>query len=285
MPMEKDAPIGIFDSGVGGLSVLRHVRDAMPTEHLLYFADSAHAPYGDKTEQAISERTLTIAEFLLQRNAKALVVACNTATAAAIKAVRSAYPALAVVGIEPGLKPAAQQTRTSIVGVLATKGTLSSARFTQLAQQISETTGVRFALQACIGLADQIEKGELHTAATAALIERYVTPLIEQDVDTLVLGCTHYPFVQPLIEAIVKRLTAKPVTIIDTGDAVTKQLIRILTEHDLRRTSQQSGTLTAFTTGNPQALETTFLNLLQLQPTVLHASATQSHEKMTQLIS
>ena len=285
MQIKKDAPIGIFDSGIGGLSVLRHIRDAMPTEHLLYFADSANAPYGDKTEQAISERTLTIARFLLQHNAKALVVACNTATAAAIKAVRSAYPTLAVVGIEPGLKPAAQQTRTKNVGVLATKSTLSSARFTQLSQHITEATGVHFTLQACIGLVDQIEKGELRTSATKTLIERYVAPLIEQDVDTLVLGCTHYPFVQPLIEEIVKRLTTKPVTIIDTGDAVTKQLIRILAEHDLRQTNQQPGSLTAFTTGDPSTLKATFFSLLDLQPTVLHIPVAQSHEKMIQLIS
>ncbi|WP_225869881.1 glutamate racemase [Glaciimonas sp. PCH181] len=274
MPMEKHAPIGIFDSGVGGLSVLRHIREAMPNENLLYFADSAHAPYGDKTEQAILDRTLAIADFLLQKNAKALVVACNTATAAAIKAVRNAYPALVVVGIEPGLKPAAQHTRTKMIGVLATSGTLSSLRFKQLSQQITTTTEVHFVLQACVGLADQIEKGELNTPATEALIQRYLTPLLEQNVDTLVLGCTHYPFVRPLIEDIVRRLTSNPITIIDTGDAVTKQLVRVLIEHQLRETNTPPGTLTAFTTGDLPALKTTFFNLLGLQPPVLKAGTT-----------
>ncbi|MEB0165266.1 glutamate racemase, partial [Glaciimonas sp. CA11.2] len=239
MPMEKERPIGIFDSGIGGLSVLRHIRDAMPSENLLYFADSAHAPYGDKTEQAILERSLSIAEFLLEQNAKAIVVACNTATAAAIKAIRSAYPTLAVVGIEPGLKPAALQTTTKKIGVLATKGTLSSASFNMLSQKISAATGVQFTLQACVGLADQIEKGELDTETTDSMIFRYVAPLIEQNVDTLVLGCTHYPFVRPMIEKIVKRLTSTQVALIDTSDAVTKQLIRILAEYDLGQTNPE----------------------------------------------
>ncbi|MBB5201795.1 glutamate racemase [Glaciimonas immobilis] len=271
MPMGKDRPIGIFDSGVGGLSVLRHIRAAMPAEDLLYFADSAHAPYGDKTEQAILERTLAIAQFLIEHNAKALVVACNTATAAAIKAVRSAYPSLAVVGIEPGLKPAALQTRTKMIGVLATRGTLASASFSTLSQKIAASTGVQFTLQPCVGLADQIEKGALNSAVTEALIHRYLAPLMEQDIDTLVLGCTHYPFVRPLIESIVHRLTSRQITIIDTGDAVTKQLVRILAEHALQQTAIRSGSLTAFTTGQPTVLKSTFFSLLGLQPTVLQA--------------
>ncbi|MDY7547370.1 glutamate racemase [Glaciimonas sp. Gout2] len=268
MPMEKERPIGIFDSGIGGLSVLRHIRDAMPSENLLYFADSAHAPYGDKTEQAILERSLSIAEFLLEQNAKAIVVACNTATAAAIKAIRSAYPTLAVVGIEPGLKPAALQTTTKKIGVLATKGTLSSASFNMLSQKISAATGVQFTLQACVGLADQIEKGELDTETTDSMIFRYVAPLIEQNVDTLVLGCTHYPFVRPMIEKIVKRLTSTQVALIDTSDAVTKQLIRILAEYDLGQTNPECGSLTAFTTGKPTVLKNTFFSLLGWQPRV-----------------
>ncbi|MGS0740473.1 glutamate racemase [Glaciimonas sp. GG7] len=275
MPMAKNAPIGIFDSGIGGLSVLRHIRDAMPYENVVYFADSAHAPYGDKSEQIILDRTLAIAKFLQQHNAKALVIACNTATAAAIKAVRAAYPTLAVVGIEPGLKPAAQQTRTKMIGVLATKSTLSSARFTQLSQQITESTGVHFVLQACVGLADQIENGELGTLATEALIQRYVTPLIERNVDTLVLGCTHYPFVLPLIKNIVADITANPVAIVDTGIAVSKQLSRILVDHNLQQTQSdiEPGTLTVFTTGDLPAMKAIFLNLLGMHATVLKASS------------
>lgn len=262
MLIEKEGPVGIFDSGVGGLSVLRHIRDALPLENLLYFADSAHAPYGDKTEQAILERALVVAEFLLGQNAKALVVACNTATAAALKAVRSAYPNLALIGVEPGLKPAALHTRTKIIGVLATKGTLSSASFNALSEKISTSTGVQFAMQACVGLADQIEKGEIDTKTTATLIHRYVAPLIAQNVDTLVLGCTHYPFVLSLIEKTVKRLTSAHVSIVDTGDAVAKQLMRILDERELRLINPHTGALSAFTTGNPIVLQNTIFSLL-----------------------
>lgn len=271
--MEKEGPIGIFDSGVGGLSVLRHIRDALPTENLLYFADSAHAPYGDKTEQAILERSLAIAKFLLEQNAKALVVACNTATAAAIKAIRSAYPSLAVVGIEPGLKPAALHTRTKIIGVLATKGTLSSASFNTLSEKIATSAGVQFALQACVGLADQIEKGELDTDATEILIHRYIAPLIPQNVDTLVLGCTHYPFVRPMIEKMLRQLSSAPITIIDTGDAVAKQLMRILAEVEICRIDQRAGRLTAFTTGNPIVLKNTIFALLGWQTEVFQVVA------------
>ncbi len=190
-PADANASVGVFDSGIGGLSVLRHIHAHLPHEHLLYFADSGYAPYGGKPKAQIVERTLAIAEFLLQRGAKALVVACNTATAASIAALRERYPSLPVVGVEPGLKPAAALTRSGIVGVLATERTLASPRFAALHEKISEATGVRFLLQPCIGLAAQVEKGELHSRATERLLQAYVTPLVEQGADTLVLGCTH----------------------------------------------------------------------------------------------
>ncbi len=286
MPMEPPAittlsaaPIGIFDSGIGGLSVLRHIRDALPNENLVYFADSGYAPYGDKTAQEIIERTLSIAAFLQQQGAKALVIACNTATAAAIKIVRNAYPALPIVGVEPGLKPAAQQTRSKIVGVLATKSTLSSAPFRALMQQISLENNVHFELQACVGLVDQIERGQLHEAATEQLIERYVAPLIKSGADTLVLGCTHYPFVQPLIEKIIKRLTDNTINIIDTGDAVTRQLLRVLMmSSQSRSTKTPTGDLVAYTSGDQAVLKTAFSQLLLLHPTVLQAPGTETVE-------
>jgi glutamate racemase len=270
MPSEfpTSPPIGIFDSGVGGLSVLRHIHACLPHEHLLYFADSGFAPYGDKPEEVIVARSLGIAAFLVQHGVKALVVACNTATAAAIEAIRAAYPALPVVGVEPGLKPAAALSKMRIVGVLATEGTLGSAKFDLLREQIAAATKVRFLMQPCVGLADQIEKGELRSAATAVLVRRYVEPLLEQGVDTLVLGCTHYPFVQPLIEEVVKRVTARPVAIIDTGDAVARQLVRLLGERGLQRTTEDEGSLTAFTTGSETALMGAFGNLLKQHPPV-----------------
>lgn len=270
MPMAPSAPIGIFDSGIGGLSVLRHIHQNLPQEDLLYFADSAYAPYGDKSEAAISARSLAVTEFLLQSGAKALVVACNTATTAAIKAVRAAYPALPVIGIEPGLKPAAAQTHSKIVGVLATKATLSSARLLALQEQIGAASGVRFILQPCVGLVDQIEKGELRSPQTALLVRRYVAPLLEQGADTLVLGCTHYPFIRPLIEDVVQELGSAPVAIIDTGDAVCRQLARVLGENGLLRAQvpAHAGSVAAFATGSLSMLKTTFSSLLQLQPPV-----------------
>jgi len=272
-PMEADAPIGVFDSGIGGLSVLRHIRHLLPQERLLYFADSACAPYGDKTEQAVTERSLAIAAFLRQFHVKALVVACNTATAAAIKVLRATYPTLPVVGAEPGLKPAAALSMARVIGVLATDGTLASAKFKRLREQIAVASGARFLQQPCIGLADQIEKGELHSAQTAILVRRYVEPLLEQGVDTLVLGCTHYPFVRPLIEETIRRLTTRPIAIVDTGEPIARQVTKLLEQRGLMRSDGLVGDITGFTSGSETALGTAFSTLLNLHPAISRVQA------------
>lgn len=277
-PMDSNGPIGVFDSGIGGLSVLRHIHAQLPHEHLLYFADSGFAPYGNKPEAVIVDRSLQIAQFLLQRGAKALVVACNTATAASIKALRELYPALPVVGVEPGLKPAAALSQTRIVGVLATERTLASEKFKLLQQQIADATSVNFLLQACVGLADQVEKGELDSSTTRTMVKGFVAPLLQQGADTLVLGCTHYPFVQPLIEEIVKGETSKPITIVDTGDAVARQLARLLVQHGQNRIANGNGSLRAFTTGSQTTLSAVFANLLNMHPEVMHIALTGSIE-------
>ncbi len=259
------APIGIFDSGIGGLSVLRHVHALLPDEELLYFADSGFAPYGEKPETVIVERALAIAAFLLRFKVKAIVVACNTATAAAIAALRARYPQLHVVGVEPGLKPAAALTRTGTVGVLATEGTLASEKFQKLQQQIAASSGTRFLLQACNGLADQIEKGETHSRETALLVQRYVAPLVAQQADTLVLGCTHYPFVEHLV----RDAAGKAVTLVDTGEPVARQLQRLLSQAGLLSPHMgHAGALSAYTTGSRNALQTAFRRLLDLSPPV-----------------
>ncbi len=259
-----DAPIGIFDSGIGGLSVLRHVRALLPHEELLYFADSGFAPYGEKPEAVIVQRALAIAAFLFRFHVKALVVACNTATAAAIAALREHYPELLVVGVEPGLKPAAALTRNGTVGVLATAGTLASEKFLKLQQQVAEATQVNFLLQPCNGLADQIEKGEIRSRDTAQLVARYVAPLIAQHADTLVLGCTHYPFV----ETLVREAAGTGVQIVDTGEPVARQLQRLLSQRGLLRTENDADTLSAYTSGSRSALSTAFQRLLALEPPV-----------------
>lgn len=268
-PTPADAPIGIFDSGVGGLSVLRHIRALLPQEHLIYFADSGFAPYGDKTEAVVVERSLAVAAFLVGRGVKALVVACNTATVAAIKAVRTAYPALPVVGVEPGLKPGAAATRNGTVGVLATASTLRGEKFLALREQISGATGTQFLLQPCGGLVERIEQGDLSGEATAAMLQGYVAPLLEQGADTLVLGCTHYPFVREAIAQIVAaRGESAQVTLIDTGDAVARQLARLLEGAALLRPGGTPAHLRGYTSGSADALRQQFSSLLGLTPQV-----------------
>jgi glutamate racemase len=270
-PSPADAPIGVFDSGAGGLSVLRHIRAQLPQEHLMYFADTGFAPYGGKSEQVLVERSLAIAAFLLERGAKALVVACNTATVAAIKALRARYPALPLVGVEPGLKPAAALTRNGKVGVLATVFTLSGEKFLALREQISAASKVEFLLQPCPGLADQVEKGELDTPATVALLEGFIAPLLARGVDTLVLGCTHYPFVLPQVERIIARHAGAPITMVDTGDAVARQLARLLTAAALLRAGADAPQLQGYTSADAAALSTKFATLLGLHPEVREA--------------
>jgi glutamate racemase len=268
----NQAPVGIFDSGVGGLSVLRHIHAQLPHEHLLYFADSGFAPYGDKPEHVIADRVQTVAGFLVERGAKALVVACNTATGAAIARLREHYPELPIVGVEPGLKPAAALSRNGKVGVLATEATLSGEKFLLLRDQICAATDVKFLLQPCHGLADQIELGELDTAATTSMLERYILPLLAQDVDTLVLGCTHYPLVQASIEQVIARAADRTVTLVDTGDAVARQLGRLLTAAGSARSASGPARLDGYTTASATALAAAFNGLLGLDPPVHEAA-------------
>ena len=190
------APIGVFDSGVGGLSVLREIRRELPFEDLLYVADSGHAPYGDKSPEAIEARATAIAEFLIGEGAKAVVVACNTATGAAARLLRARYP-VPIVAMEPAVKPAVELTRTGVVGVLATRRTLASNSFTVLLGRIGGAAEIL--LQPCPGLVERVEAGDLDGDATRALLRDYLGPLIERGADTIVLGCTHYPHLRPLI--------------------------------------------------------------------------------------
>lgn len=265
--MGTSVPIGVFDSGIGGLSVLRHIQTCMPQARLLYFADSAYAPYGNRSEDEIIARSIAIADFLLTQGAAALVVACNTATAAAIAALRARYPGLPVVGVEPGLKPAAAMTRSGKVGVLATERTLSSTRFRLLREQVETATGVHFIGQPCPGLADRVEKGALRSPETARLLQGFMTPLLQAGADTLVLGCTHYPFVQPLIEEIALRLRKAPTMIVDTGEPVARQLMRQLQQNLALMGKEataplQQGSLHGFTTGSESSLRHALSTLL-----------------------
>ncbi len=220
--MADVAPIGVFDSGVGGLSVLREIRAQLPNESLIYLADCGHIPYGEKTPDYIRERCRAIADFLLVRGAKALVLACNTATAAAAADLRELYPQVPIVAMEPAVKPAAEATRSGVVGVLATTGTLKSARFAALLDRFAGD--VRVITQPCPGLVERIEAGDLNGPQTRALLGRYVEPLLAEGCDTLILGCTHYPFLRPLL----RELISEDISLIDTGAAVARQLERLL---------------------------------------------------------
>jgi len=212
-----DAPIGVFASGVGGHSVLREIRPRLPRESLLYVADSGYVPYGEKTPEQIRARSRSIARFLIAQGAKALVVACNTATAAAVAELRELHD-LPIIGMEPAVKPAAQATRSGVVGVLATTGTLQSARFAALLDRFAGS--IQVVTQPCPGLVEYIEQGELDSARVRELLHGFTRPLLAAGCDTLILGCTHYPFVRATLQS----MLPAEVILIDTGAAVARQL-------------------------------------------------------------
>jgi glutamate racemase len=217
--MQSSGAIGVFDSGVGGLSVLHHIRRTFPAERLIYVADSGHVPYGDKPAAYIERRSLALTRFLIEQGADAIVIACNTATVAAAATLRSRFD-LPIVGMEPAVKPAVAATQSGVVGVLATVGTLESARFAALLEKYAGD--IEIVTQGCPGLVEQVERGDLAGPETRALIERYTTPLLAASADTIILGCTHYPFLAPLIREVV----GTNITLVDTGEAVARQLQR-----------------------------------------------------------
>jgi glutamate racemase len=246
-------PIGIFDSGVGGLSVLRPIREIFPNEHILYFADQAHVPYGSRSLAEIRHFSEEITRFLLDQGAKIIVVACNTASAAALSSLRETFPEVAFVGMEPAVKPAALETRSGKVGVLATENTFSSPRYALLMSRFAQD--VEVIENPCRGLVSLIEAGDIATGETEALLRRVLDPMLAAGVDTLVLGCTHYPFVRPLIEGIVGEIgTGHPVTVIDPAPAVARQTGRVLARRQLLAPDGERGTVRLFTSARSQAL-------------------------------
>lgn len=254
MAADSQLPIGVFDSGVGGLSVLRHLRAELPAEHFLYVADSGHAPYGVREPDFIRERALAIGDFLVGRGVKALVIACNTATAAAATQLRARY-AIPVVAMEPGIKPAVAATRNNTIGVLATAGTLDSARFFSLLSRYAGNANV--ITQPCPGLVEAIEKNALDDPATRDLVRRYLQPLLARGADTIVLGCTHYPFVRDQVAAI----AGADVAIVETGDAVARELRRRLAESDLLDASGRRGGEKFWTSGDCEQVQSVIRRL------------------------
>jgi glutamate racemase len=238
--------IGVFDSGVGGLSVLQHIRQTLPHERLIYVADSGHVPYGGKSPAYIESRSLSITRFLISQGAEAIVIACNTATAAAAHSLRVKFSKMPILAMEPAVKPAIAVTQSRVVGVLATVGTLESARFAALLEKYGGWR-VKIETQGCPGLVEQVERGELDSDRTRELIVRYTAPLLRKGADTLILGCTHYPFLAPLIREVV----GENITLIDTGAAVARHLMHRV-HAELPPRVEGSGSEEFFTSGEEE---------------------------------
>ena len=250
----KNVPIGVFDSGLGGLSVLREIRDLLPNEDLVYVADSGAAPYGDRTGEFIEARAAAIAEFLLGEGAKAMVVACNTATAVAVRALRERFP-IPIVAIEPAVKPAAAMSKTGVIGVLATSLTLSSENFRRLAEQYGQ--GARIVPQPCPGLVELVERGRLEGAEARALVSSYVLPLLNDGADIIVLGCTHYPFLMDVIRQVV----GPSVSVIDPARAVASELRRRLDAGGLLSERSRDGEHRFLTSGEAPQVQSVLATL------------------------
>ena len=223
-------PVGVFDSGIGGLSVLKEIHQLLPHENLIYVGDSAHAPYGDRSGRYVRSRSLAIAEFLLDQGVKAIVIACNTATAEAATQLRATLD-VPVIGLEPAIKPAAQLSKSGVIGVLATQRTIDSERLLGLTERYANDKKVL--AQACPGLVEQVEDYALNDAKTMQLLHGYIDPLLDQGMDALILGCTHYPFLLPAI----RQITGDKIDILETGKPVAQQLKRILQHDDLENLS------------------------------------------------
>ncbi len=234
--------ICVFDSGLGGLTVVRSIREWLPGAEILYLADTAHAPYGEKTHEEIRRYSLEIARFFVEeQGGDALVVACNTATSAAIAVLRERYPDLPIVGTEPGIKPALGATQTGKIGVMATPATLAGEKYQALVDRLCGTQEVELFERACPGLVDRIETGRIDTPETRAMLEGWLSPMRSAGVDTIVLGCTHYPLAAEAIGQVMEA----PVTLIETGEAIARRLASLLGEQP----AEEPGHLRIFATG------------------------------------
>lgn len=256
-------PIGMFDSGVGGLSVLRAVRQLLPQENILFFADQVHVPYGPRPLAEVRAFSFAITRFLLNHGAKMIIVACNTASAAALHDLRQAFPDIPFVGMEPAVKPAAEHTRSGAVGVLATSATFQGALYASVIERFAR--GVTVYQDTCPGLVGQIEAGALGSPETRRILADALQPMLAGGIDTIVLGCTHYPFVIPLIEEI----AGPGVRVIDPAPAVSRQVSRVLADSQLFKPGTSPGQVQIFTSGS-------LANLSQLLPRLLSEEPVES---------
>jgi glutamate racemase len=248
--------IGLFDSGVGGLSVLRALRLQLPNQPIIYLADQARVPYGPRPLEEVRHFSEIITRFLLEQGAGMIVVACNTASAAALQFLRNTFPTIPFVGMEPAVKPAAESTQTGVVGVLATPATFQGALYASVIERFAK--GVTVLQDTCPGLVNAIEAGQLQSSQTRAILERALLPMLARGIDTVVLGCTHYPFVIPLIE----QITGPAVRVIDPAPAVARQVQRILLQHGQVALDNAAPLPRILTTGNPAELQALLPKLL-----------------------
>ena len=230
--MNNNQPIGIFDSGIGGTSIWKEIHQLLPNEKTIYLADSKNAPYGQKTKQEIIALSMKNTDFLLKMNCKLIVIACNTATTNAIQELRAKYN-VPFIGIEPAIKPAATNSRTQIIGILATQGTLNSELFNKTTEMFQDTKIIE---QVGHGLVQLIESGQINSPEMSKLLHSYLTPMIEANIDYLVLGCSHYPYLIPQI----KKILPPHIQIIDSGQAVAKQTQNILKDKVGLSTAKES---------------------------------------------
>lgn len=246
--------IGVFDSGVGGLSVLRAIRQQHPEQSVIYFADQAHVPYGSRLLEEVRSFSEGITRFLLEQGARLVVVACNTASAAALHSLRAIFPEMPFVGMEPAVKPAAEGTQTGVVGVLATPATFQGALYASVVERFAN--GVVILQDTCPGLVKEIEAGRLDGERTRAILERALHPMLAQGVDTIVMGCTHYPFVIPLIEEIIRNYPgSQDVRVIDPAPAIARQTGRMALAHGLCANEQPGAVVRYITSGQPEAFK------------------------------
>ncbi len=249
--------VGIFDSGVGGLSVLREIRLQLPQVSVIFFADQGHVPYGPRSLEEVRGFSAAITRWLLAQGAQLIVVACNTASAAALYELRQEFHQVPFVGMEPAVKPAAETTQSGVVGVLATPATFQGRLYASVVERFAQ--GVTVLQDTCPGLVGQIEAGELDTPETRRILEKALKPMLEKGIDTVVLGCTHYPFVIPLIQEIV----GPAVRVIDPAPAVARQVGRVLTTAQLLLNSDgRPADLQYYTSGDPHSLEALLQRLL-----------------------
>lgn len=248
MIKSNEFPIGVFDSGVGGTSIWREIKTLLPLEHTIYLSDSKNAPYGNKSKESIIDLSIKNTELLLNKKCKIIVVACNTATTNAIKILREKYD-VPFIGIEPAIKPAALKTKTNTIGILATKGTLNSELF----EKTSNTINQKIIRKEIIGtgLVDLIESGKLHSEEMTQLLSSYIIPLLEQQADCLVLGCTHYPYLIPQI----RKIVGDKIQIIDSGEAVARQTKAILEKNNLTNKSSKKANHQFFINKEKSVLE------------------------------